>query len=95
MQDVARVAQELSKGDNLVQTPGATPAGPANMVGVRFLLQLPTAESLKSSPVFLLLFHCLPFLLSLPFIMPLNSLPLPHIPSRFPFSPSLTEQMAR
>ena len=58
MQDVVRVAQELSKGDNLVQTPRATPAGPANMVGVRFLLQLPAAESPKSPPVLLLLFHC-------------------------------------
>ncbi|DBB14157.1 TPA: hypothetical protein ACH3X3_001108 [Trebouxia sp. C0006] len=36
MQDVVRVAQELSKGDNLVQTPRATPAGPANMAAPPF-----------------------------------------------------------
>ncbi len=81
MQDVVRVAQELSKGDNLVQTPRATPAGPANMVGVRFLLQLPTAESLKSSPVFLLLFHCfalilVPSLYYAPELPPITPYPL-------------------
>ncbi|KAL0054454.1 hypothetical protein WJX82_009137 [Trebouxia sp. C0006] len=36
MQDVARVAQELSKGASLVQTPRATPAGPANMASPPF-----------------------------------------------------------
>lgn len=57
------MTQELSRGANIVQTPGATPAGPANMVGVCFLLQMLSAESLKcllrtSSPVVSLLFHC-------------------------------------
>ncbi len=63
MQDLAHVTKELSRGANIVQTPGATPAGPANMVGVCFLSQVLTAESLNcllsTSPVFLLLFHCI------------------------------------
>lgn len=65
-------------GANAVQTPGATVAGLADMVGVCFLLQLPIAESLKSSFMFLLLFHCFAPLL-VPFLlpMPLNSLPYP------------------
>ena len=63
MQDLARVTKELPRGANAVQTPGATPAGPANMVGVCSLLQMLTAESLNyllctSSPVIFLLFHC-------------------------------------
>jgi len=88
VQDVARVAQELSKGADLVQTPGATPAGPANMVGVRFLLQVLIAESLNSSPVFSLLFHYFaPLLVPFPLPKPLNSPPIPPLGS--PSAPPL------
>ena len=52
VQDLASVTQELSRGANIVPTPGATPAGPANMVSVCFLLQVLIAKSLSSSPVF-------------------------------------------
>ena len=50
------MTEELSRRANTVQTPRATPARPANMVGVCFLLQVLTAESLNcplrtSSPV--------------------------------------------
>jgi hypothetical protein len=64
VQDLAHVTEELSRGANTVQTPGATPAGPANMVGLCFLSQMLTAESLNcllrnSSPVLSLLFNSL------------------------------------
>ncbi len=63
MQDLAHVTKELPRGANIVQTPRATPAGPANMVGVCFLSQMLTAESLDCllrtcSPMGSLLFHC-------------------------------------
>ena len=41
------MTQELSRGANIVQTPRATPAGPATMVGVCFLSQMLTADSLN------------------------------------------------
>jgi hypothetical protein len=63
MQDLARVTKELPRGANIVHTPRATPAGPANMVGVCFLSQMLTAESLNcllrtSSPRLLDWFPC-------------------------------------
>ena len=60
MQDLACVTKDLSRGASIVQTPGATPAGPANRVGVCFLSQLLSVDSpncLSTFPV-CLLFHC-------------------------------------
>ena len=77
VQDLASVTQELSRGANIVPTPGATPAGPANMVSVCFLLQVLIAKSLSSSPVCSLLFHCFaPLLVPFPLPKPLNSPPI-------------------
>ena len=85
-QDLARATEELCRGPSIVQTPRATPAGPANMVGVCFLLQMLVAESLNSSPVF---FTVVPLLCpsSCPFAPPHAPELSSHTPSVFPFSP--------